>query len=214
MFKRISTLKVIDVLAGQPKLWDLFEEIFGANKAKGNIYRGVITSRGKMLDFGCATGNTTAAFLDFDYYGIDINKNYIDRAKVKWAKYKNIRFFCANLLEKPFPDAFFDFVLFSGTGHHLNDKDVNLQMLEIYRILKMKGNLYFFDMIKSNRSQSLMPKLIITVDRGKYVRNESEWLDLFKSFSGFSIIEKQLFSPSKTLFSQPDHLYLKLVKQP
>lgn len=209
----MSGFEIIDLLAKQPKFWDLFEAVFGANEAKRDIYRSVIIDTGRMLDFGCATGNTTAAFLDFDYYGVDINKNYINQAKAKWAKYKNIHFICADLLERPFPPAFFDFVLFSGTGHHLCDRDIKLLVQGIHRILKKRGNLYFFDMIKSSRIQSLIPKLIITIDRGKYVRNELEWLDLFRSFSGFSIIEKQLFSPSKTLFSQPDHLYLKLVKQ-
>ena len=135
---------IVEVIARQPHLWDLFETIFGANRKKKRTYREVICDKGRMLDFGCSTGITTGAFVGCEYYGIDIDKRCIDRAMAKWSNPKNVHFVCADLLDKPFSESFFNFILFAGTGHHLKDKEVDSLLLEMHRILKPGGNIYFF----------------------------------------------------------------------
>jgi len=205
-------LNIAEIFARQPFFWDLFEFIFGANQEKRRIYRGVISDNGKMLDFGCSTGNTTGSFLDFEYYGVDINRKYINWAKSKWIKQKNAHFICANILKKPFPRSFFDFILFAGTGHHLNKKELISLLSEFCRLLRPGGILYFFDILKPKNNDNFLIKWLVSIDRGKYIRSEEEWQKIFRKEISFSILERKVFFLTNTFIPQPNFIYFKLKK--
>jgi SAM-dependent methyltransferase len=58
-------------------LWNLVQNILGCPDFKSNLYRSVLRPPGRLLDFGCANGHIAEVFLEFDYYGIDIDPDAI-----------------------------------------------------------------------------------------------------------------------------------------
>ncbi len=60
-----------------PWLWDRVQDIMGAPGFKRALYRSKLHPPGRLLDFGCATGHLSDTFVDFDYYGLDLDPNAI-----------------------------------------------------------------------------------------------------------------------------------------
>jgi SAM-dependent methyltransferase len=140
--------KIVNKILSIPGVWGFFQDFIGANQFKAKIYPSVIeTKGGTLLDFGCSYGNETAAFIDFDYYGIDVDEQAITSAKAKFAAHPNVKFFCIDIIENGFKEDFFDHILFAGTGHHLTDDDLKKIVDILMKNLKNAGTLHFFDII-------------------------------------------------------------------
>lgn len=90
----------------------------------------------RLLDVGCASGYFTIYFKNKarNVYGIDVNKEFIYRAK---KKYKNIDFRLLKSKKLPFKSNFFDVVTILDVLEHVNDDQTMIN--EIYRILKKDG---------------------------------------------------------------------------
>jgi len=54
-------------------LWNSVHTILGEPEFKRKLYCSVLCPPGKRLDFGCGSGHNVSAFLEFDYYGIEID---------------------------------------------------------------------------------------------------------------------------------------------
>lgn len=94
--------KVYKKILNIPIVWNLAQNILGANQYKHSFYRLVFDGekKGRLLDFGCSIGNTTGDFLDFDYYGIDNDSVAIEGAKKRWAGQKNVAFLTLDILKE------------------------------------------------------------------------------------------------------------------
>lgn len=168
------------------------------------------------MDFGCATGNTTGAFLDFDYVGIDIDKQSISWAQKKWSKYPNIIFISTDILGKKPKIKKFDAILFASTGHHLNDKMLPKILLKLSEFLLPGGNIYYFDTIKPNKKSHLITKWLCSIDRGVYMRDMKDFNLLFKSVSSkYEVKDISIKKVTRTLLPQPKYIFalLSLKKQ-
>ncbi|MBN1354536.1 MAG: class I SAM-dependent methyltransferase, partial [Candidatus Omnitrophica bacterium] len=172
----------VNRLLQSPFLWNISQFIFGANAQKRKLFMGLIPN-GRILDFGCANGNLFPAFYDFDYYGVDIDEKLIEDARKKYGTYKNARFVCADILKRPFPEDFFDSVLFSTSGHHIDDKTLYEIMRALERVLKTGGKLYYFDTIHEPGRDSAFLKFLLRLDRGKYMRDEKIYRSMIYRFS-------------------------------
>ena len=95
------------------------------------------------LDAGCGSGRRTKALLDLGagyVYGCDISKDAIGVANVylKRAGYeRKCEFQEGNVLDLPYKNDKFDYVLCNGVLHHTLDWKKGMQ--EIYRVLKEEG---------------------------------------------------------------------------
>ncbi len=114
------------------------------------ILKNIHLSEGiSVLDTSCQDGSFLEILLKKNpkahVYGVDINKEDIEKAKnnipsgiFKLADNKNL----------PFADGSFDMVITSMTLHHMDDP-VN-SLLEMKRVLKGDGNIYLIDLIFKN----------------------------------------------------------------
>jgi len=113
------------------------------------LMKGRITSGMKILDAGCGVGRNSEYFIknNFDIFGIDLQEEAIQNAKeqiILWnADFDLERFFVANLIEIPFPDNDFDFIISSAVLHFSKDR-VHFTKLfeELVRVLKPGGILF------------------------------------------------------------------------
>jgi len=210
LFMRQEDKTIIEKLARQPFLWDIFEFIFGADKQKQILYRSKINKRCKIMDFGCASGNTTKAFLDFDYTGIDLDKDSILFAKQKWSGFKNIKFKCLDILSNHNMGKF-DLILFAGTGHHLNDPQLKNIFYALSKNLKPKGEILYFDTIKPSKNDNIITKWLCDIDRGKNIRTIEQTKKIIKSLREKLLIsETSVEQVSNTFLPQPAYFFARL----
>ncbi len=176
-------MRILKSVLDIPFFWNLTQFIFGCDKQKRFLYRAAFREKGRILDFGCADGNTFPAFSDFEYYGIDINERLLNHARNKYSSFGNTHFINADILEEPFPEDFFDHVLFACTGHHLERERLLEILKELIRVLKRKKNLHIFDTIRVPDRDSAVLRFIINLDQGKFMKDEKTYGVIFKELS-------------------------------
>tara|TARA_B100000959_G_C14790137_1_gene545237 strand:- start:134 stop:673 length:540 start_codon:yes stop_codon:yes gene_type:complete len=133
-----------------------------------------------ILDVGCGPAEILESLNKVNYFGYDINSNYIDYAKKKYGGKGS--FFCKKFTKgelKKLPK--FDHVLLLGILHHLNDKEIYNLLRLTKKALKKKGNIITEDPVLIDK-QNLFSKFIIKMDRGSNVRSKKEYIDLIKKF--------------------------------
>lgn len=206
-------MNLLNKILDNPAIWNISQFIFGNDKYKKDLYRLAIPSPGKILDFGCADGNTFLAFKDFEYYGVDINKNLIDYAKKKYSKFKNANFLNANILDRPFGENFFDCCLFACTGHHLPDEMLFKIMPVLADCLKPGGSLYIFDTIKRPDRDSRLLKFLINLDQGQFMRTEEKYnLIIDKLSPKLKLLVKKTMQVRGNFFPQPTYYFAEFKK--
>ena len=152
-----------------------------------------------ILDFGCGPGDILEFFPDVDYLGIDIDAEYIRKAKSKYGD--RASFICSELkdikLNKPNS---FDFVIASGVLHHMNDSECS-NFFEFAKVaLKPNGKLLTLDGVYI-KNQNAVSKYLLDKDRGQYVRDEETYKKLIQNHFGHVIttIEENYFHIPYTL---------------
>jgi len=126
-------------------VWNLYKEFGYKNPEQtlGNILDKVVWNKKKVLDYGCDKG----LMLDFicSKYsalagvGIDINKDGITQAQMKFPTYQFVSF---NGMDIPFEDKSFDLVFVSAVIKHVRYED----RYHVYRELKrVADNLLFIE---------------------------------------------------------------------
>lgn len=206
-------MRIISSILKIPFLWEVSQKIFGDDKKKMVLYRSVIKGKGKILDFGCANGNTFPAFRNFNYYGFDTDKKMIINAKNKYHNYKNAKFFVVDILKQKSPEKCFEFVLFALTGHHMSNKKLLKVFFELSRLLNKGGRLYYFDSISMPKSDSFLLKIIMSMDQGKFIRTIKEY-DRIRQLlpPNLKIKKTKYFQVTGTLMPQPKYLYWEMKK--
>jgi len=113
------------------------------------IMKGRIATDAKILDAGCGEGRNSEYFIrkNFDIYGIDLNRESIQYTKEQtksWNAHFDVeRFIIADLVEIPFPDNNFDFII-SLAVLHFSENRAHFKKLfeELVRVLKPGGTLF------------------------------------------------------------------------
>ena len=138
-----------------------------------------------ILDIGCGPADVLEYLPgSVKYVGFDSNGKYIKNAKRRFKS--RGQFICLDLNNR-LPETFtsYDIVLAFGVLHHLNDKEA-MRLLEFsFSVLKHGGRLVTFDNCYMD-DQSCIARYIISKDRGRYVRKESQYKNLVSQcFSNF-----------------------------
>lgn len=117
---------------------DSFKKWF---KIEKNILEDEIAPDAKVLDVACGEGkNINILFpITKNIAGIDNDEQAIIKLKEKFIQYPQIKIICADAVNLPFEDKFFDFVICAGgsLGNFGNAKNKILQ--EMKRVIKETG---------------------------------------------------------------------------
>jgi tellurite methyltransferase len=113
------------------------------------LLKGRITPGQKILDVGCGVGRNSEYFVRHNYavFGVDRNEQAIQQAKeqvVVWNPHFDLeRFRVADLMEIPFPDKDFDYIISSAALHFSEDRAHFTKLFEeLVRVLKPGGILF------------------------------------------------------------------------
>lgn len=207
----MSVKKALLRIANIPFVWDTLQDIVGANAWKNSLYPSVFKSKGTLLDFGCSSGNNTEAFLDFEYYGIDLDETAISGAQEKWKGYPHIHFYSLDILKAEFKEDFFDHILFACTGHHLTDEQIKKILPILISALKPTGVLHFFDVVRQPGKDRFITRLVMNNDQGKYMRTIEEYEKIFSPYEA-QFREVKLFPSPDRFIKLQDMLYVELTK--
>jgi len=157
--------------------YDFFKFIFKQNNFKNM----------RMLDICCGDAYILEHINEFvsDYIGIDNNNKYLKQCRDRWKKFNFINLELNDstnidkLLEfKP------NFIFFKYGIHHLDNatvKSIN------YFIKNNFSKCYFLSLDPVKHNNSLLNKIMIMLDRGKFIRNKSEYAELMNSFESFVV---------------------------
>jgi len=167
----------------------------GSNIRKKIVKEIIRKKNANILDIGCGPAEILEFLPNSKYYGYDTNKKYISFAKLKYGN--KGKFFCKKFTNKEIKKLpKFDYVLFLGIMHHLNDFELNRLLNFSEKAIKKGGKLITIDPILI-KNQNTLARFIIKNDRGKNVRTEKHYKKLIKKkfFKIKSKIIHQKFLP-------------------
>ena len=167
-----------------PIIYDAFQFIMGAKKRQRifkDEYIGNVSGL-RVLELGCGTSDILEYFEECDYTGVDLDKDYIRAAQKrfkdkKWAKFicSDVNDFAKNCHEK------YDLILMTAVIHHISDEEVENCFNSIKSLLKADGRFISFDGVY-REGMSWFEKFLNDIDRGQFVRKESEYVRLNKKY--------------------------------
>ncbi len=163
--------------------YSLFQKIMSGTSFRNKIVKKFITKNNvNVLDIGCGPAEILDSLTKVNYFGYDINSNYINYAKKKY-KEKG-KFFCKKFTSKDTKNLpKFDHILLLGILHHLNDQEINKLMKPIKKVLKKEGNIITEDPIFVE-NQNRIAKFIIRMDRGNNVRDKKGYINIMRKYFG------------------------------
>ena len=104
------------------------------------LKKNLISANSKILDFGCGVGTFHRFFAkdDISLTGIDVSSQSLQVAKKKFPKNQYLTYDGEKI---PFPDNTFDTCFATGVLHHVPPDCQRSLMLELYRVLKFRGQM-------------------------------------------------------------------------
>lgn len=153
-----------------PSVYSLFRRLVGRNSERLMYARDHLRVQPgqRVLDLGCGPGDILELLPQVRYVGYDISQDYIDRARRRFGH--RGEFHCRALSDDlPIGAGGFDIVIAHGLLHHLDDSDARKLFRLARRALRPGGRLVTFDGCYT-RDQSAAAKLLLSLDRGRHVR--------------------------------------------
>jgi SAM-dependent methyltransferase len=133
----------------------------------------------RLLDLGCGIGKILDHLPPVDYWGLDLNQNYIRFADKNFGH--RAKFICADLCDIPWPlQGFFDRVLAVGILHHLTDEQARLVLGHVRQRMKPRAKLITLDGCYE-KGQSPIARMLLSMDRGRHVRTQEGYEALARS---------------------------------
>ncbi|MTI59349.1 MAG: class I SAM-dependent methyltransferase [Firmicutes bacterium] len=130
----------------------------------------------KVLDFGCGIGSNCFISKPHSYLGVDIDKKRINYAKYINPEYR-FEIFDGKINTL---DNSIDIILIIAVLHHISNEKITTILNEFKRILKDNtGILIVLEpcLWEENLFNNFCMKIL---DRGKYIRKQDEYLQIFK----------------------------------
>lgn len=159
-------------------IFELFQRLTGTRRCKNRYVSMIRPERGmKILDIGCGSADILEHLPpDIEYHGYDLQPEYIEYASKKFKG--RGKFYCQDVASLDVRGGgSFDVVMVNDTIHHLNNAEAKKVFKTAHSLLKDDGFLSTIDIIKT-ANQSWLTKTLMSLDRGKNIRTENEYLEL------------------------------------
>ncbi|WP_204346405.1 class I SAM-dependent methyltransferase [Psychroserpens algicola] len=171
----MSKFSLSQLILGNPFVYWSYQKLVGGDRARRLFIKNQVRPQvgQKILDIGCGPGNILDYLPEMDYYGFDVDPEYIEAAKKNYGDRGT--FICANASEfKVSEPHSFDVVIATGVIHHLNDSETKRLFEIAAEALKPNARLVTFDGCYI-KGQHIISKYMLKFDRGKFVRTQESY---------------------------------------
>ena len=152
-----------------------------------------------VLDFGCGVGTNCTIFEPNNYLGVDCDLDRIDYA-CSW--YPEYSFKTIDDCIIPVSNGMMDNIVIISVLHHIPCHEIPRYIEEFKRVLKPNGKVILIEPCVPDDDKNIRSKLMCTVDREKYIRNQAGYMEFFEQQHFETKIIKtynQLFLYRKTI---------------
>jgi SAM-dependent methyltransferase len=157
---------------------------------------GLANKKLKFLDFGCGIGASVKYINKYlpnaTVYGIDVSKEEIKVAKKNTKNLKNVKLSAFDGSNIPY-NVKFDVIFIANVFHHINRKQHNKVMKNIYAKLANNGHLFIFELNKLN------PLTMLVAIRNDYRFDKDA--NLLNPFYAKKLLKKAGFFSSKVAYT-------------
>src|SRR3989344_2770904 len=174
---------MIQTILGNSSIWYysriLLDIIIGSYRKRKSIIKRVIQKGDSVLDVGCGTGEYYDV-TDGVFYGIDLDKKYIDFANKKFKPMRNnINFEYKDLNKLNPKDKKFDVSLLIDLTHHISVRELST-LLKKLNSLTTKC-VVICDPVKQSDS-NLPGRFLTSLDRGGHIRPKNDLVRIVKKY--------------------------------
>lgn len=166
-----------------PKLWLLFQGIFGATREKKRLALKHLGHHRNVIEVGCSLGVLGPAFAKVPglrYLGIDIDPQAIEYARARFAGEQNLSFSTQTMRELGDQGRTFDYVLFANILHHVDDPTAVNLICDASRLVTPGGTMVVIEPDILRPDDSLLVRSLYKLERGQYRRPPAGYERLMK----------------------------------
>ena len=182
---------MINFLLKNPSLYRFYQTTVRAKYSEYDFFTFIFKQNNfkkiRMLDICCGDGHILEYINEFieEYVGIDNNDKYLEQCRSRWKKFNFINLELKdNINIDPLIEFKPNFIFINGAIHHLDGKTVKL----INSFIKSNfSECYFLSVDPVRYNNALLNKIMIMLDRGKFIRSKSEYAELMNSFESFIV---------------------------
>jgi SAM-dependent methyltransferase len=180
-----------------PLAFDGFQFWIGGTIAKRNLVLQHLKNYERVLEIGCSTGNIASAFLNkpIQYVGLDIDNAAISYAQHKFRHQSNFVFYHAELCDCKLDNPF-DYIVFSGVLHHMDDITAKRNIMLSKSLLRDNGRILVSDPLLPRESDDYLVRLYGKIERGLFLRDADHLQQLIEDLDGLTIISQHIHSVS------------------
>jgi len=165
-------------LMDQPLIYSLFHGVVSGKKSwhlRRELARDTTVTPLRVIDVGCGPGTNAHLFKDrarFDYLGVDINPDYIEKARRK----HGLAFECVDITAGWKPETQFDVVLINSVLHHIPDELTAALLKACAQCMESSGRCLVMDMVYPREKTifNAHRRMLIGMDRGEFCRTEEK----------------------------------------
>lgn len=188
-------LKILYKALENPAIYDITQKLLGGDRAYKKLREAIAAhikdiSYNKVLDLGCGTGLFTDCFKG-DYTGIDINEEYIKKARA----YKKGTFRTGDATALQFEDETFDLVFTLGVLHHLDAGSREKMLKEMRRVCKTGGHILIVDGLVPSNRLNIIGYVLAKLDRGPFKTRDEKFKEMIHS--AYNNARETIYTPIK-----------------
>jgi len=158
-----------------PSVYNIFSAAVGGNVLRRSLIQNHVRAKpgDKVIDIGCGPARVLQSLSAVEYFGFDIDPDYIAFARRKYGDKGTFVVGDTRSLrdDSRFKDA--DIVLAISVLHHLDDEEAADCIRFAYDSLKIGGRLVCYDACWIP-NQGVVSKYIMSLDRGRNIRTEQQ----------------------------------------
>jgi 2-polyprenyl-3-methyl-5-hydroxy-6-metoxy-1,4-benzoquinol methylase len=183
-------------------VWSLLQVSVGGTYGKRKLALRFLDEKRRVLEIGCATGNVSRAFADAEidaYVGVDIDPHAIAYAQRKFAHYPHMDFRCISFEELDPAREQFDYIIFAGVLHHIDDASAGKMLSKMARLLTPGGRTVVSEPLAAGPDSTFLERLYGKIERGRWLRTQAELLAVIRSHTTLQVraVETHPVAPSR-----------------
>jgi cyclopropane fatty-acyl-phospholipid synthase-like methyltransferase len=189
-----------------PNLWLLMQKMIGGNGSKQEFATKWYSLQKNILEIGCSVGNVSSCFTrykDINFVGIDIDAAVIRVAEKRFKNFPNFNFRHCYLSDYLSEGKFFDYILFAGILHHVDDQTAIQLLQDVKKCAAKEASIIVYDPEMTTPDDNILLRLFLkNMEQGQFVRSRAEYQNLIE-LSGLRILDARSEMQSPGIVKRP-----------